>query len=294
MNKQLIYDVGMNNGDDTAFYLHCGYNVLAIEANPEMCQQAATRFSNDIKAGKLLILNVAVSDAASNLPFWICQNHPEWSSFDRSVASRNGADHHSIFVESRRFSEILDEFGVPFYIKIDIEGMDWACVESLRGRELPRYMSIEQSPYVVNRMDLLREIGFEGFKCISQKYFLPLQIPKSAEELSLEACLFRIERNLAKRSFASRVFRRLGWGSSDRRQVRDFLSQLRGAPQWTFGPGSSGNFGENTLGRWLEFTEFKETVIRANEASRAGEPSVFWGHEPHSFWADFHMSSNLY
>ena len=28
----LIYDVGMNNGDDTAYYLHKGFRVVAVEA----------------------------------------------------------------------------------------------------------------------------------------------------------------------------------------------------------------------------------------------------------------------
>lgn len=30
----LVIDVGMHNGDDTAYYLHRGYRVVAIEANP--------------------------------------------------------------------------------------------------------------------------------------------------------------------------------------------------------------------------------------------------------------------
>jgi putative ABC transport system substrate-binding protein len=35
-DPQLIYDVGMNNGDDTAYYLRRGFRVLAIEANPDL------------------------------------------------------------------------------------------------------------------------------------------------------------------------------------------------------------------------------------------------------------------
>ena len=33
-NPGLIYDVGMNNGDDTAYYLRRGFRVIAIEPNP--------------------------------------------------------------------------------------------------------------------------------------------------------------------------------------------------------------------------------------------------------------------
>jgi hypothetical protein len=35
-DPELIYDVGMNNADDTAYYLWRGSRVLAIEANPEL------------------------------------------------------------------------------------------------------------------------------------------------------------------------------------------------------------------------------------------------------------------
>ena len=34
--QDLIYDVGMHNGDDTAYYLHKGFRVIAIDANPAM------------------------------------------------------------------------------------------------------------------------------------------------------------------------------------------------------------------------------------------------------------------
>ena len=34
MIPKLVYDVGMNNGDDTAYYLRMGYRVVAFEANP--------------------------------------------------------------------------------------------------------------------------------------------------------------------------------------------------------------------------------------------------------------------
>jgi hypothetical protein len=37
--KNLIYDVGMNDGNDTAYYLSRGFRVVAIEANPVLVEQ---------------------------------------------------------------------------------------------------------------------------------------------------------------------------------------------------------------------------------------------------------------
>ena len=58
----LIYDLGMNNGDDTDFYLKRGFEVVAVEANPALCQQAEERFAEAIAAGKLTIVKAAIGD----------------------------------------------------------------------------------------------------------------------------------------------------------------------------------------------------------------------------------------
>ncbi len=44
MNPDLIFDVGMNNGDDTDFDLAKGFRVVAIEANPD--QRAAATYDS--------------------------------------------------------------------------------------------------------------------------------------------------------------------------------------------------------------------------------------------------------
>jgi FkbM family methyltransferase len=60
--RDLIYDVGMNNGDDTAYYLSLGFRTVAIEANPELVEQAKSRFAREISAGRLFILNIGIAD----------------------------------------------------------------------------------------------------------------------------------------------------------------------------------------------------------------------------------------
>jgi FkbM family methyltransferase len=47
MNPKLIYDVGMHNGDDTAYYLRRGFRVIAIEPNPALVATAAERFRRE-------------------------------------------------------------------------------------------------------------------------------------------------------------------------------------------------------------------------------------------------------
>lgn len=279
MFEDLIYDVGMNNGDDTAYYLHCGFRVVAIEANPALAAQAAKRFACAIAAGKLTIVNCGIAAEAGELAFWICETHTEWSSFDRSSASRDGCPHHSIEIPCRRFRSILEEYGIPFYLKVDIEGNDYLCLEDLKAVDLPKYASVEASDLELLRR--LSDLGYRRFKCISQRNYLPLEIPLSREYRACE----RLQWYLGSRNLLLRIARLLGAGRWWRRR----LHRTRSVNGWLFPFGSSGPFGEQTLGAWQSYEQMEETFQRFLDLNRAGEPSLFWNDAEDFFWSDFHV-----
>jgi hypothetical protein len=68
--------------------------------------------------------------------------------------------------------EIIDQFGVAGYMKIDIEGSDTTCISGLTSAAAPRYISVEldHSDYYVGEQELqiLAELGYQGFKIICQ------------------------------------------------------------------------------------------------------------------------------
>ena len=61
VHQDLIYDVGMNNGDDTAYYLQRGFRVVAIEADARLAKCAVERFGAQISSGQLRILNIGIA-----------------------------------------------------------------------------------------------------------------------------------------------------------------------------------------------------------------------------------------
>ena len=219
MIADLIYDVGMNNGDDTAYYLRRGFRVVAIEAAPAPVQRAEERFRREIAAGRLTLLNVAIAETDGTRPFWICDAHSDWSSFDRAIAAREGVAHHPIAVTCRRFRSVLEEFGVPYYLKIDIEGSDHLCVDALTPDDTPKYLSLERGDGARTRLSRLAELGYTGFKCISQRHFIPLQRTASWEQAQYEN-LIRLR---ASRHPAARAFRRL----AGRRMIGWLLNRTR-------------------------------------------------------------------
>src|SRR5215831_9510764 len=107
MIPDLIYDVGANNGDDTAYYLSRGFHVVAVEADPTLIEQARERFPDEIRRGRLELVNVAVGPQEEVARFWICEGKSEWNSFDRRIASREGRQCHPINVQCRPFRDLL-------------------------------------------------------------------------------------------------------------------------------------------------------------------------------------------
>ena len=277
----LIYDVGMNNGDDSAYYLHRGFRVVAVEAVPGLVEAARLRFRASIEAKRMIIENVGIAHRRGELPFWVCDSHSEWSSFDRSIASRDGSPHHRITVPCVRFDELLQQHGIPYYLKIDIEGNDALCLDALRPECLPTFISVEATD--TGLLDRLHALGYTKFKCISQFHYLPLQRPESPAHRALSLA----QRALRSRTSLGRVFRKLG----GLQLARTYAATSRQRGGWQFRLGSSGPFGEELPGRWLSIGEMRETYEYFLDLKRKGSPTIYWTDAEYSFWCDFHATA---
>jgi FkbM family methyltransferase len=277
VKTDLIYDVGVYNGDDTAYYLAKGFRVIGIEANPRMVEQTSRRFEQEIATGKLIILNTGVSDREGDLPFYISDTNPDWSTFDSSVIQEKNGRFRQAIVSCRRFRSILNEFGTPYYLKLDIEASEIHCLRDLVVSDLPNYISFEKTAqFTVESLTLLHDLGYTGFKLISQDNLLPVEYPPSWEQRRFE----RWQNILKSTNLFLRIVRRAG--------ARRWIDPIRHQSDWVFPQGSSGPFGEDTAGKWQSFDEIVETLAKANSSFDEREPSVFWGNDGYSFWADFH------
>lgn len=269
----LIFDVGLNNGDDTAYYLALGFRVLAIEAASNLAEAAARRFEKSIAQGKLRILNVGIADREGVLPFWICEGNSEWSSFDRDSASRGGHSCHAVDVPCVPFGNILRDHGVPNYLKIDIELHDRGCLDGLDRNNLPTYVSLELTD--ASTLTALRDIGYNRFKIIIQN-----------NHQAMRARPYGFLRSLGKRAplYWRSVRKRLGLSVRTRKLQLPAGSTVT---RWRFPYGSSGPFGEQTDGEWLPYEQIAALYADfRNGRTEYGDPGNL-------IWHDVHATSSL-
>jgi FkbM family methyltransferase len=176
MEADLIYDFGMHDGRDTAFYLAKGFRVIAVEAMPDLCEQACERFADQIKTGALTIINRAVVDTPGPVTFY---TNPQtvWGTAHRSWAHRNASlgspSNGEITVDGALARDLFAEYGIPYYAKVDIEGSDRLCLEALLGfDDRPRYVSVESDKVsfraLEREFDLLERLGYSRFKVVPQ------------------------------------------------------------------------------------------------------------------------------
>lgn len=237
---KLVYDVGMNNGDDTAYYLHKGCRVVAIEANPNLIGPARARFSAELSAGRLEVVNVGVTADAGEAEFFLSMKNDVWGSFDRGIAGRGGG-YETVRVPCRPFGDILEQFGMPYYLKIDIEGNDRLCLPALRPSARPDFLSIEMC-HEAGDQDIgrLGELGYTRFQCVRQNDF------RSLTPANIDSQVAR-RRAKARGGFAVRVAR--AW-----RRATRFARHARDGT-WTFRPGSSGRFGPDLPDAWVSMEQ---------------------------------------
>ncbi len=179
-DSRMIFDLGLNDGEDTAFYLKRGFNVVALEANPVLCENVLRRFDSDIGKGHLQVLNVAISDRSGSAKFYVNLENDHWSSLDSTWAGRDGSTFKETTVECVTLRELFAQFGVPYYLKIDVEGADRTVLEQLRGSEvLPLFVSVEDCRLGFDYMRIMAACGYNAFKLLDQSTVPQLKDPET-------------------------------------------------------------------------------------------------------------------
>jgi FkbM family methyltransferase len=174
----LIFDVGLHLGEDTDFYLRKGFSVVGFEAAPDLVTKAKVRFQDAIRQGRFHLISgaVAPSSAGEKIVFYANPGNSIWGTIVTDYASRNqmlGYPSERIEVPRVDIAKVFETHGMPFYLKIDVEGADRLILTELKSfNDRPQYLSLESEKVEIDQlereMDILRDLGYKKFKVVQQ------------------------------------------------------------------------------------------------------------------------------
>lgn len=159
---KVVYDIGMHNGDDTDYYLKKGYRVVAVEANPLLCDAGRERFAEEISSGRLKIHNVAVAAQAGSIKFYVNDKKSVLSSLNQPADMTGWREVECVASPLTSIIEAPDQIE---FVKLDIEGADLLALEDLyRHKVFPLHVSCEA--HKIEVLCKLVSMGYQKFKLV--------------------------------------------------------------------------------------------------------------------------------
>jgi methyltransferase, FkbM family len=164
----LVYDVGMFNGDDTAYYLEKGLHVVGVEANPHLIPKLTERFSAEIEQKRLVIENVAVAEAEGEVELFIAASDEPKASLTRRVLDLHNVPVTSTRVHAVPLSGLVQRHGAPTFMKIDVENFDLIALRDLASHGIkPPDISVEA--HHIAGIVQLYNMGYARYRFINGK-----------------------------------------------------------------------------------------------------------------------------
>lgn len=163
----LIFDVGANVGDKTDVFVRLGASVVSVEPD-EINQRILKRKFLQYRLSKkpVTVVAKALSDQDTIATMWIDAQNSGLSTLShrraRMLRLNGGHEHPETALTQQKqvptttLEHLFSIYGVPFFVKIDVEGLELSV---LRGLKRPvKFLQFE-----VN----LPEFETEGLQCIA-------------------------------------------------------------------------------------------------------------------------------
>jgi FkbM family methyltransferase len=167
MNR--IYDIGANIGrfteENIKKYNSCEF--ILVEANPRLYNLLTSKFKN---IDNINIINSCVSDKDNEeLDFYICEVDTISSASKEWTTESRFSDNYKYFdaikVKSITIDSLIETYGKPDYIKIDVEGYESVVISGLKRHIglLSFEWAEESKDDILKSISHLKSIGYKKF-----------------------------------------------------------------------------------------------------------------------------------
>ena len=125
----LVFDLGAHAGNRTRAFAALGCRVVAVEPQPDFAQLLRVLFA---RSSAVTIIEAAVSDMNGRLTLAVSERTPTVTTLDaswqeareREVGFAGVEWNRRIEIETTTLDTLIDRFGVPAFIKMDVEGAE--------------------------------------------------------------------------------------------------------------------------------------------------------------------------
>lgn len=196
---RLFMDLGSHQGADSVFYLHDNYSVVAVEAHPalarhlELMELGAMR---DNPKRYLRVVNKAITPTGDDAHLFVSSkgDHGETHSIYAHRCKR--PEDVGYTVPGTTIPRLFKQFGIPFYLKVDIEGADIHAIRQLHdwaatpaSKAVPFHVSVElcrdHPEEALEMMAHFGYMGYDSFQLVRQTHGKTVDIDALDYPLSL-------------------------------------------------------------------------------------------------------------
>lgn len=177
---KIAFDIGANIGQTVDELLPNYDKIICFEPNPSLVTIIKDKFFNN---DKITIEELGLSDKIETKKFNISNSHvvsifsEDWINNSRFTNVYNWDT--SIDVKTTTLDEVIDKYGIPYFIKIDVEGYEYEVIKGLTKLLENTYFAFEwaeEQYLIVNKtIKYLKELGYNNFTYTYQDSLLTLE-----------------------------------------------------------------------------------------------------------------------
>ena len=163
----LVFDVGSNVGTTVEFFSQKANKVIGFEPNPRLVEILREKFNNR----NVIIDSRGLSNEIGEKKFRIANADTistfseDWVNNSRFTGGYSWNE--GIIVETTTLDSVIEQYGTPDYIKIDVEGYEFEVLTSLTKLLENTIISFEWAEEQKNKIEqtikYLFNLGYEKF-----------------------------------------------------------------------------------------------------------------------------------